>query len=1308
MKHGMHRHTWHKAIAALAAIPLTVAGLGVAPLTASAAPSVPTDGLVADYSFASKPSDGKTVANTASGSSFGPAVVQRGSDDLWKDNALTLTGGKNDTTGDWVKLPSDLLKGQTKATIQIEVKADPVMLQTFHFLWNIGNNSNAEYLFTALNCANGRQPLVGLKTAATGENLVQSSGCPVSADTFMSLTAVVDGTNEKLYVNGTKIADGDAKSTPDKVADQSLDTIARSPWGDPLFSGAVSTFRVWHKALDATEVSNVSTVDAALHKDALVDSELSDITVPSRVTSSFISLPTKNGTVSWTSSDPSVIAANGVVSQPDKGEAAKQVRLTATVTVRGVTASKSYDVTVEPTTKTADERLSETAAGYAIPAVLRSGQSLPTLSGASVVLSASKDLTLKAVSGSSAQTVSVSGDKPVSGTITATITSPKATKPVVKKFAVTILPVSDSSMIAAYDRNATSVDEANNGDIAASMHLALSKDGSWQPYNENYGIFFARLYKELPKLQDTKDWSRSLKDPALFYTKDGTFGVVSVRTKRGTTTVSDPGSILVATSKDLLSYDEKENSGSVIKLGETNGVNSPRIVWDDAAGTYVVFWKDDNGVAKHATLSGLDSTATIGTVSLGGQSDVSALDSASGIANFRSGNQIPVSKDIVKGLDVRFGRITNTSRSIKSETTVTKGTALSKVSLPGTVSLSYSDGSKGSLPVKWDLSGVDTSKAGDYQVTGTIKQTEYQIPFAEDRADPSVYKWKWTHMVDGKKVTQTKFLFIATNDINGDCTWQAGSPHMPFRMADSIEALADTPNDAHGLIASSDETVDGKTYKKGYNPKEVSLLTAGDTDADGNKIMHSFWAPEIHEINGRLTILFMAGYGNVWTNGHAVYMQLKKDANGYDMDPSVPANWDKPVTILRPDGKALATTSTGTVGMSLDMTYFKDGDGQSYYAWQQLGATYIAKVDPSNPARVTTMPVRIVTPEYAWNVTIAEGPNIKLRDGKLYLIFSGSSVGKTYTTGLAVAKASGTDLTDPASWKVLNYPIQKSGPFNGKMQLGTGHGMWSEDEDGNDIYVFHAYANKTAGFRNTSGRDTFVRRVHWASDGYPVFDMSQSEELAGSTKVTGVVHVVDSESAGLVLKDKSGAKVTGSTIRLVKGADPYLVKVDVSPDSPVTWSSSDPSVASVEATSAPASPVRARLFMSLARVDSATYWARVTPHKAGTATITATTADGRHVSMQVSVSDPSTPDQPDQPGKGGQTGDHGATTPGTPASGSHAKGTGSSASASTKGVKGGLVNTGSAVMGIVAAAVVLLAAAGTVLITRRHHAEHRG
>ena len=74
------------------------------------------------------------------------------------------------------------------------------------------------------------------------------------------------------------------------------------------------------------------------------------------------------------------------------------------------------------------------------------------------------------------------------------------------------------------------------------------------------------------------------------------------------------------------------------------------------------------------------------------------------------------------------------------------------------------------------------------------------------------------------------------------------------------------------------------------------------------------------------------------------------------------------------------------------------------------------------------------------------------------------------------------DLTDPATWTKLDYPLQKSGMYNGEWQLGTGHGMWSHDEGGNLIYVFHnaEYDNGRYG-----GRDAQVRRVHWSGEGMP-------------------------------------------------------------------------------------------------------------------------------------------------------------------------------------------------------------------------------
>lgn len=245
----------------------------------------------------------------------------------------------------------------------------------------------------------------------------------------------------------------------------------------------------------------------------------------------------------------------------------------------------------------------------------------------------------------------------------------------------------------------------------------------------------------------------------------------------------------------------------------------------------------------------------------------------------------------------------------------------------------------------------------------------------------------------------------------------------------------------------------------------------------------------------------MPGYSKTnWFDGAAAVMQLKKDDNGDDLDPTKAENWTAPEKVLRADGTDLSITNSGKKGMSLDMSYFEDEAGQSYYTWQQLGAVYIATMDPTNPARLTSDPVLIVSPEYAWDNAIAEGPNVVSRDGQLYMIYSGSSVGKTYTTGLAVADASGnTDLLDPHSWVKLNYPIQKSDLYNGQWQLGTGHGMWSEDEDGQMIYVFHAYANWAEGYYNGAGRDAFVRRVHWAADGMPVLDMGLEEEVAPGT-----------------------------------------------------------------------------------------------------------------------------------------------------------------------------------------------------------------
>ncbi|WP_272434162.1 immunoglobulin-like domain-containing protein [Actinomyces sp. B33] len=1078
----MRRHHTPLRTGIVAAALAGLVGTGLIAVPAAPATAATTD-PIAEYLFTSAPADSTTIKNTAPDATVGDARVRNGAARHWTDSSLLLTGGSKTGSGTWVELPDDLLKGSEQATVQMEVKADAPMLNAFHFLWNIGNDSSdTEYFFSSLNCGNGRRPLVGIK-ASGREELVQAGSCGVSADQWISVTSVVEDSTASLYIDGVRVASGPVSATPAKIADQSLNAIGRSPWPDPLFSGAVSSFRVWNRGLSADEIADLSARDATLHETAITaraQAILDGLTMPSgSIDADFVTLPTASGAVAWTSSAPEVIAPTGAVVRPSLGAEPVQVDLTATATVRGLSATRTVRVTVEPSTLTDAERLDQTAQAYAIQPVLQSGTTLPA-GPAGTTLTLAGDASIGV---DEARTVTVAGDQPVEGTITATIAKDGAT--VVKAFPVTVLPRSASTQILSYHRTATTEDRANNGDIAYSMHLALDENGTWTPLNENYGVFFARTATSPAQNEDINtSLHRSLKDPSLFTAADGTYGVVAVRTARGTAQADATGatSILVASSKDLLSYEEAADSGSIIDVGETNGVNAPYVVWDSSQKHYLVGWTDDGGIDKHTTFDSLaDSTATHGPVRVGAVSVSGSVDDP-GIEDYAAGRSIAIPASVADALKVRLGRVVNTGASTIAGVSVDVDTPVAELPLASTIDLSYSDGSTATLPVSWDLSLVDTSKPGSYQATGTVLRDEYPVPFAEERADPSVYKWQWKRE-DG---AQTKYLMIATNDIRGDNVWQNGTPHMPIRMADSITALADTPGDSTGLIDS-----------RGYNPKESVLMSKGQRNSQGQAITGSFWAPEFHEIDGKLTILFMPSYNSRWTDGAAAYTQLKKDDKGFDLDPTVAANWTVPTTVTRADGKPLATTASGGVGMSLDMTYFTDQAGQSYYAWQQLGAIYIATMDPADPSKVTSIPRRIVAPEYAWDNAIAEGPNVVERDGKLYLIYSGSAVGKSYTTGLAVADASGaSDLTDPASWAKLNYPIQKSGIFNGQWQLGTGHGMWTEDEHGSMLYVFHAYANNTPGYSNYSGRDMFVRRVHWASDSMPIFDMDLDEEVA--------------------------------------------------------------------------------------------------------------------------------------------------------------------------------------------------------------------
>ena len=349
-------------VSAAVGVSLLLTALAPVPVALAAAPVVPSNGLLAEYVF--DETAGSTVTNSAA-TAVGPATVMNGTNALWTGSSLVFSGGaKTSSTASWVRLPDAILSGKSSATVTIETKFDASMKSSFHFLWNIGNDATTQYYFSSVR----DNPRTAITINGGGAEVNARSASALNASQWYSLTSVIDGAagNITYYVDGVQVAKTPTNLTPASVTDQSLNTIGRAPWPDPMYKGEVSTFRVYDRALTAGEVKDVSEADASIHAashqaaaQALL-AGVDDVTIDESITT----LPSYGGRVSWSSSDSSLgVGADGVTvtaDQPAAGEPAVTTTLTATASVRGQSSTRSVPVTVQP------EALPTDGFGYAL------------------------------------------------------------------------------------------------------------------------------------------------------------------------------------------------------------------------------------------------------------------------------------------------------------------------------------------------------------------------------------------------------------------------------------------------------------------------------------------------------------------------------------------------------------------------------------------------------------------------------------------------------------------------------------------------------------------------------------------------------------------------------------------------------------------------------------------------------------------------------------------------------------------------------------------------------------------------------
>jgi len=577
--------------------------------------------------------------------------------------------------------------------------------------------------------------------------------------------------------------------------------------------------------------------------------------------------------------------------------------------------------------------------------------------------------------------------------------------------------------IISYTRNPKE-DMVYAARLAYSMHLAWrGEDGIFHPFHHNEGLLYA---KAIHKPDGTME-ARSLKNPWMFQTADGSWCITAVRTMaEGERDPLALGSVLLFTTKDLVHYEEK----GLYQLPSQENVEEVRCTYDAEKQLYKICWKTE----KEGWTEG-ESSLKAG----------SCVENANRIAEPSIKAPFFEREELME-----LGDANPCSSIIISAQT--GGYLLKKLTVPICVRMelthkgpfadiailkdvhsvaTYSDGTTVTRKIDWE-------PAEGGRVRGRVHQEHFPAPFAENRADPvCMYR-------------SGKYYYIATNDADENHT-------LYMRCADRLEGIID---------AKEELFLDSTTY-----PGIGGLL----------------WAPEFHEIGGKLCVFHAATSGEFFCEESRVC--ILKDGG----DPIRREDWSKPISIVKKDGAPLC--EEGKV-ISLDMTAFSY-EGEMYVMWSQRqflpvdqGAwLYLAKLDEEHPWKLASDPVCIAKPEYGWennHTYVVEGPFALENRGQLMVTYAAAAVDATYTVGLLKPKM-GTDILNPANWTKNNFPLMSS--RSAENEYGPGHNSYLRDENGLTWNFYHMRPGVEG------PRSSAARRVHFDIDGEPMLDVTEELDL---------------------------------------------------------------------------------------------------------------------------------------------------------------------------------------------------------------------
>jgi GH43 family beta-xylosidase len=227
----------------------------------------------------------------------------------------------------------------------------------------------------------------------------------------------------------------------------------------------------------------------------------------------------------------------------------------------------------------------------------------------------------------------------------------------------------------------------------------------------------------------------------------------------------------------------------------------------------------------------------------------------------------------------------------------------------------------------------------------------------------------------------------------------------------------------------------------------------------------NIWAPELHFLNGRWYLYYVAGQNvsdyNPTQRSHVLESAGSDPMGPYNYKGQLNSAWMLDPSLLNVGGRLYMLGSAIT------------------------GGTQNLVIAPmSNPYTVSGSYSTISTPTYAWERqggTVNEGAEVLQRGGRTFLIYSASGCW-TPDYKLGQLELTGSNPLSASSWTKKSTPVFQRSDANGV--YGPGHNGFFTSPDGRENWIVY-HANDSASEGCDNGRTTRAQKFTWNSDGTP-------------------------------------------------------------------------------------------------------------------------------------------------------------------------------------------------------------------------------